>query len=202
MTWLRRERRLLATAAGAYARVSGTSFSAPIVAGAAGLLLSRLPGLGPEAAREALVTGTRPLADEGLRRIDLPYALRRTLDPDAPLEPDPPLTLTIARFAVSPASWFVAGFDPPRAGRVFAAAARVVRDDTGEIVESGGVSCRARVGARVLPILRATFADGVALCAWRVPPGAAGKRVSGTVEPSFRGAGAVRAFATRVARER
>ena len=109
--------RLLATAAGAYARVSGTSFSAPIVAGAAGLLLSRLPGLGPEAAREALVTGTRPLADEGLRRIDLPYALRRMLDPDAPLEPDPPLTLTIARFAVSPASWFVAGFDPPRAGR-------------------------------------------------------------------------------------
>ena len=194
--------KLLTTAAGAYARVSGTSFSAPVVAGAAGLVLSHLPGLAPDAVRAALVTGTRPLADEKLRRLDLAYALRRALDPGAPLEQDPPLTLTIARFAVSPGSWFVAGFDPPRPGRVFAAAARVVRNDTGEIVESGRVSCRARVGARTLPIVRATFAGGVALCAWRVPAGAAGKRVRGTVEPSFWGAGAVRAFATRVAQGR
>ncbi|MCL4289377.1 MAG: S8 family serine peptidase [Thermoleophilia bacterium] len=192
--------KLLATAAGAYARVSGTSFSAPVVGGAAGLLLSRLPALGPDAIRAALVTGTRPLADEEVRRLDLAYALRRALDPGAPLEPDPPLTLTIARFAISPGSWFVAGFDPPEPGRVFAAAARVVRDDTGEIVESGRISCRARIGARHLRVVRAAFARGVALCTWRVPAGAAGKRVSGTVEPSFREARAVRAFTTRVAR--
>ena len=190
---------ILSAAAGAYARVWGTSFAAPIVAGAAGLVLSLRPGTTAAAVRAALVTGTRPLADEKLRRLDLAYALRRALDPGAPLEPDPPLTLTIARFAISPGSWFVAGFDPPEPGRVFAAGARVVRDDTGEIVESGRVSCRARIGTRPLRIVRAAFTGGVALCAWRVPAGAAGKRVSGTGEASFRDAWAVRAFATRVA---
>ncbi len=186
---------LLTTAAGAYARVTGTSFAAPVVAGAAGLILSRLPGIGPEAVRAALVAGTRPLADErDLRRLDLAYALRRALDPGAPLEPDPPLTLTIAGFAISPGSWFVAGYDPPRPGRVFAAGARVVRDDTGEIVPSGRVSCRARVGARRLRVAGASFSDGVALCAWRVPAGAAGKRVRGSVEAAFRDAAVRREF--------
>jgi thermitase len=196
---------LLTTSGSAYARVTGTSFAAPLVSGAAGLALTaaaagRAPAgtadLTPAEIADALVTGTLPLVDTTLRRIDLPRVLRRALG--GPIEPDPPLDLDIRPFALSPNAWFVAGYPRATAGERFAAGGRVRRTDTDELLKSGTISCAARVGTTLLRVVQATFAKAIARCVWQIPASAGGKTLRGSLTVRFADGTETRSFSVRV----
>jgi thermitase len=198
---------LLTTSASAYVRVTGTSFAAPLVSGAAGLALSaaaagRAPAgaadLTPAAIANALVTGTLPLAGTTLRRIDLPRVLRRALG--GPIEPDPPLDLEIQPFALSPNAWFVAGYPRATAGERFAAAGRVRRTDTEEVLKSGRIACVARAGGKLLEVVQARFANAIARCVWQIPANAGGKTLRGSLTAGFEDGSETRSFSLRVKR--
>jgi len=64
---------------GRYAAVSGTSFSAALVTGAAALLEQLVPGIEPNNAQEALSRAKRIGQDMGEGRLDLYAALQRVL---------------------------------------------------------------------------------------------------------------------------
>ena len=91
--------------------------------------------------------------------------------------------LSVVAFSTSPQA---------RAGRRFAARLRVSAPDGAVIVR-----CTARVAARTLPV-KVTFESGVATCNWRMPAGAAGEQVRGTVRVAVGDAAAQRSFARRV----
>jgi thermitase len=171
--------RLISTFAdGGYVVGTGTSFAAPIVAAAAGLALTVAPGAPPAQVTDWITTGSLPLVDTAIRRLNLPRMLRRALG--GPVEPDPPPPLVFRPFAISPGAWFVDDYRMPTAGKPFAVGAYVVRDDTDGVVESGLVSCKARIGTRQLHVREVTFVDGVARCVFRVPPRTGKKTVTGT----------------------
>lgn len=172
-----------------YTRGTGTSFSTPLVAGAAGLLRSRVPGLTAGQAAEAILTGSLPLAGTSIRRVDLPRALRRALG--GPIEPDPPIVLTIDPLEVTAGK--------PGPGRLVRAVGKVVRSDTGERAVSGTVRCRARVGSARLEVVQATFRRGVVKCIWALPPRPAALTVHGSVRVSTLGSSRTRPFTFRTA---
>jgi subtilisin family serine protease len=198
---------ILTTSGSAYTRVTGTSFAAPVVTGAAGLALAataavagrQLAGaadITPAAVADALVTGTLPLAGTTLRRIDLPRVLRRALG--GPIEPDPPLDLEIKPFALSPNAWFVAGYPRATAGERFAAGGRVRRTDTGELLKSGRITCVARIGGRLLEVVQARFAKAIARCVWEIPPGTGGKTLRGSLTVGFLDGSETQSFSVKV----
>jgi thermitase len=191
---------LLTTSGQAYSRVTGTSFAAPVVSGAAGLALSAAKGVTPADVVDALLTGTLPLADTTMRRIDLPRVLRRALG--GPIEPDPPLGLEIEPFALSPDAWFVAGYPAATAGELFAAGGRVHRTDTGDAVKTGSISCLARIGSRRLVVELARFAKGLARCVWQIPPGTGGKTLRGTLTVGYKDGTAAESFSVKVRKPR
>jgi hypothetical protein len=55
------------------------------------------------------------------------------------------------------------------------------RADWGERLAAATVACRARAGARALPVVSRAFANGVARCTWGVPRWARGRAVAGTI---------------------
>jgi thermitase len=172
--------RLISTFAdGGYITGTGTSFAAPIVAAAAGLALTVAPGAPPAQVTDWIMTGSLPLVDTAIRRLNLPRMLRRALG--GPVEPDPPPPLVFRPFAVSPGAWFVDDYRMPTAGKLFAVGAHVVRDDTDGDVESGLVSCKARIGTRQLQVREVTFVEGIARCVFKVPPRTGKKTVTGTL---------------------
>lgn len=176
---------------GGFERRSGTSFATPIVSGVAALLRARNPELDVAEVAAALRAGTVPLADGvrrfGRGRLDAALAFAKASAPGRP-------TLSVTRFALSPQAPFVRRWGPARAGGTFAAAALVVRDDTGERVASGGIACSARVGSRELTPVAPRFRAGVALCAWRVPPAAGERWITGTLTVSSGGFQAAQPF--------
>jgi thermitase len=184
---------------GTYTYGTGTSFAAPMVAAAAGLALAAAPGAPAAQVVDALVTGTVPLVNTPIRKLNLPRTLRRALG--GPIEPDPPPPLLFDPFAVSPGAWFLDDWRPPAAGEPFAAGARVRRDDTDEFVEAGQVTCRARVGRRTLRVVEASFTGGFAICVWHIPAkGTARKQVKGTVIAEALGGKVEQTFSMNVRR--
>jgi hypothetical protein len=86
---------------------------------------------------------------------------------------------------------------PPKAGKSFMVSAPVTRSD-GEPFVSGKVVCRASVGAATLRTA-GRVADGAARCSMRIPAGAKGKTLRGTLTVSVAEAAPVtRAFAFRI----
>jgi subtilisin family serine protease len=169
--------RLLSLAlAGGYERRSGTSYAAPLVAGAAGLLLTAFPDRSGADVERALRAGTDPLAlaqrafDRG--RLDVPRALAAAAAPGA-------ATLTIVRLALSPAA-FLRRYPEARAGLDFAVGALVV-DGGGAAVADGRVSCSGRAAGRALAVRRTGFVRGAAVCVLGVPGGAGDRWVEGTI---------------------
>jgi subtilisin family serine protease len=67
------------TAEPGYARVSGTSYSAALVAGAAALVRSAAPSLSANATASVLIAGAEPQADGGPARLDAGGAVRLAL---------------------------------------------------------------------------------------------------------------------------
>ena len=97
-----------------------------------------------------------------------------------------PLELVPGRVAVGPV----------QAGRRLGAEMQVIRSDFDSALDEGSISCAATAGSTRLAG-RGRFADGVVVCDWRLPNGARGKRVSGSVAVTFQGVTAARSFNVR-----
>ena len=87
--------------------------------------------------------------------------------------------------------------DRARAGRPFSARLAVVRSDFDAPLVEGVVACTGRLGNRALAGT-GRFAGGRAVCTFRLPKTARGKRLSGSVSVTFQGAQARRTFTTVV----
>ncbi|MFN2469886.1 MAG: hypothetical protein ABR583_02650 [Gaiellaceae bacterium] len=108
---------------------------------------------------------------------------------NAPAKTEPQTTpLSVVFFAAPQAA----------AGRTFTARLRVpaasVRDSA-----SVRVRCAARLDGKPLRATLVRFAAGSAQCSWRLPAGAEGKRIAGTVRVLYRGKAVQRSFSRRVA---
>jgi hypothetical protein len=98
-----------------------------------------------------------------------------------------PLTLEVESFLAGPA----------KAGSVLAARMVVLRSDFDVELEEGQVSCNAAVVGRSLRGV-GKFVGDEALCTWKLPKNARGKRLTGRMAVQFQGANASRSFALRV----
>lgn len=106
--------------------------------------------------------------------------------------PDPyaEIGLAVTGFRMSPAR--------PRAGRLFSVQMRLIRTDTGQLVRSGRVSCRATINRRAIRLASRGFRRGWARCAWRLPRSARGKTLRGSIRVRTLGVAVTRTFARRV----
>lgn len=100
------------------------------------------------------------------------------------------LGLAVSTFKTTPVS--------PRAGGTLSASMAVTENDTGGPLASGAVACRATVGGKAVPVITHLLTNGVATCVWRVPKSARGKKLSGRIVVSTRGATAAKSFAVKV----
>ncbi len=100
------------------------------------------------------------------------------------------LTLSVVVFTTTP--------KPARAGKLFAAGLAVTESDTGGPVKSGTVTCAATVGGKQLAAAAHAVANGIALCAWRLPKTAKGKTIRGTVTLVVQGVKAAKSFSVKV----
>jgi hypothetical protein len=100
-----------------------------------------------------------------------------------------PLRLLARTFSLSPR--------PPRAGRTLTARLVVARSDTGAVVSGGRVLCNATVGGRRIAGA-GRFVGREARCTWRVPGGARGARIRGSIAVVFEGRRATRSFSATV----
>jgi hypothetical protein len=99
-----------------------------------------------------------------------------------PASPPPPAEPAATPIAVAkPAVRLVSGRltsipRSPRAGRLFAVRMRVLTE-TGSPLRSGTVRCTARLGKAVLRPVSKRLRAGYAICAWKLPKAARGKRL-------------------------
>jgi hypothetical protein len=68
----------------------------------------------------------------------------------------------------------------PLAGRLFTVRTPIVRSDTGQRITSGQATCNVRVGSVAVPA-KGSVQGGAGRCSFRVPTGASGKRMAGTI---------------------
>ena len=92
-------------------------------------------------------------------------------------------------------------FQPARpvSGGAFSAWAAVRRSD-GTAVTRGSVTCRVTLGGRALAGVHGRLGGGFASCSGRLPRGAAGKTVRGTITVKSASLSVTRTFSARVAR--
>jgi hypothetical protein len=69
----------------------------------------------------------------------------------------------------------------PRPGRFLTASIGVKRLDSGAIVRSGAIVCRARIAGRGLRLVAISFRRSRAVCRWRIPDWAGKRVVRGSV---------------------
>lgn len=98
--------------------------------------------------------------------------------------------LTVVSFGVAPT--------PARAGKSFTATIGATENDTNGPIEKGTVACRATLGGRPFAGVGAGVVNGLAICQWKLPNSAKGKRLSGTVSVTVQGATVTRTFSARV----
>ncbi len=97
------------------------------------------------------------------------------------------LKLSVSTFRTVPAT--------PAAGGTLAASMAATENDTGGPVGNGAaVACRATVGGAPVTVKSHALANGVATCVWKLPKSAKGKKLSGTVTVTLRGAKAAKSF--------
>ena len=99
------------------------------------------------------------------------------------------LELSTTGFVLAPAA--------PVAGKSMSATVRLIRRDTFDPVTSGSVRCTLRVGTRTVAARSSGFARGAAVCRWTVPSLAKGRRATGTVAVTYRGATVTKTFTLR-----
>jgi hypothetical protein len=84
-----------------------------------------------------------------------------------------------------------------RAGERVTVRLHVVGDDTGATIRSGTVSCAARVGSSRVRVPSGRFVGGRATCSFRVPSGATGKTLRGSISVALGGKTVRRTFTRR-----
>ncbi|HMJ00696.1 MAG TPA: hypothetical protein VK488_12735 [Gaiellaceae bacterium] len=108
-----------------------------------------------------------------------------------------------ARGAEYPLSVIAVQTEPqrPKAGKPFTAMIGIVNEETGGVVQSGDVTCPARIGQHAARVIDKGFIDGggIAMCTWMVPRKAGGKRMVAKVEV-YSDEGTVRSRFLRVVR--
>jgi len=119
----------------------------------------------------------------GHGRADCPDLARSPFMTSVPAPPPP--RLVAAGFSTSTA----------RAGRPFTARLAVRRG--GARPDSAVVSCTLRVGTRALRTVSRHYASGAAVCTWRLPKSARGRRLAGRVAATSTGETVARAFVVR-----
>jgi hypothetical protein len=87
----------------------------------------------------------------------------------------------------------------PQAGKQLSVRLAVTRDDTGDLVSSGRVTCAGRIGARPLRPSSQGFAGGRATCVFAIPPNARGRTLRGFVTVAFSGKSVTKSFSRRIA---
>ena len=89
----------------------------------------------------------------------------------------------------------------PKAGKPFTALIGILNQDTGEPVQSGQVSCPARIGHRGVRMMDKAFVDGtgIAGCTWMIPARSGRKHMVAKVEV-YSDEGTVRSQFLRVVR--
>jgi hypothetical protein len=87
--------------------------------------------------------------------------------------------------------------DRARAGRPFSARMTVMRSDLNTALTEGTITCSAKLGRKAVAG-SGSFVGNTAVCTWRLPRSARGKRLTGAVAVTFQGAEAKRSFATKV----
>jgi hypothetical protein len=100
------------------------------------------------------------------------------------------IKLTVVSFHTTPS--------PAKAGKLFAAAIEATENDTNGPIKNGTVNCRATLGGKPLTPNADGVANGLAICAWKLPKTAKGKRLSGTVTVTVQGVTVSRNFSVRV----
>jgi subtilase family protein len=93
------------------------------------------------------------------------------------------------------------GHTRPVAGRVFTVRMRFARRPNGRAVPGRAV-CTARIRGRALRVRRRTLTGGVVTCSWKLPPSAAGQRLSGSVRAAVQGLSVTRRFSVVVGASR
>ena len=176
-----------------YALASGTSFSAPIVAGIAALVWAARPELRNYQIADLLMqSAARPIGsgwapDRGWGVVNAARALelatgQSTRD-----------TVTIDRFTTNGA---------PRPKRAYAISASVTWQD-GTSIPSGTTDCEASIAGRSLQPIVGSVGSGSVVCTWRIPANTGGRRIFGTVHVSDQaGNVGVRGFSTLILRSR
>jgi hypothetical protein len=101
-----------------------------------------------------------------------------------------PSRLLVQRFSTTPAR--------PVSGKAFVAKLKVKRDDSGVVVATGRVTCKATVGGSPVRPRSRGFRQGSAFCAWRLPEGTTGKTLHGSIAVTFGGKTAKRPFSLKV----
>lgn len=91
---------------------------------------------------------------------------------------------------------FTAG--KPRAGALYTAKLTAARNDTGAVLESGRVTCKASIGGRALRARTQRFVNKEAVCSWLIPGTARGQTLRGSVAVAFEGKRLVKAFSKSI----
>jgi hypothetical protein len=121
-----------------------------------------------------------PLAPVSPAPPSPPISASGSPPPAPPPPPPPPPKVLGARVGLATVA-FATSPQRPRAGRMLTAAIGVLRLDTGDRVRAGTIRCAARIGARPLRLAKRGFRGGLAVCRWRIPTGARGQLVRGSV---------------------
>ena len=86
----------------------------------------------------------------------------------------------------------------PAAGESFSVRLTAARSDTGARLKNGQVTCSGRVGGTTLASGAPHFAGAQAVCSWKIPQTAKGKRFVGTIAVEFEGQRVARNLSARV----
>jgi hypothetical protein len=92
----------------------------------------------------------------------------------------------------------VTNFQASTTDGTVSASLAATENDTGAPFTDGSVSCRASVGGKALAASAHAVTNGVATCVWRVPKSAHGKRLTGIVTVTVRGATAAKSFSVKI----
>jgi hypothetical protein len=126
-------------------------------------------------------------------------------DPDftnakADLAPDPGHGLWSYEVNTAPlrlvARKFTAG--KPKAGALYTIRLSAARNDTGAVLESGQVTCKASVAGKALRARTQRFVNKEARCTWLIPSSARGKAMRGSIGVAFEGKTLRKSFAKSI----
>jgi hypothetical protein len=100
------------------------------------------------------------------------------------------LTLTVGAFTTSPT--------PAKAGKSFSAGLAVTESDTNAGVDSGTITCAAKIAGKAVRVKTKRLVDGIAVCVWSIPKTARGKTIRGSIALAVQGTQTSRGFAARI----